>query len=63
MIIELKPCAKCGGEPELFYRNTGKRKTPGIKCKRCGYTFIQVFWNEEQVSKAWNTRHREDGEA
>lgn len=62
MTKELKPCAKCGGEPEFFYRGTGERRIPGIRCKKCGHKNIQFFWNEERVIEVWNTWYREDGD-
>ena len=59
-MIVLKPCVKCGGEPELFHKDLGGRIIPGIRCKSCGYMMRQWFWNEEQVTEKWNTEDREE---
>lgn len=55
-MTELKPCAKCGGEPELIDTNIGGRIVPAIKCKRCGNKYRQLFWDRDKLIHAWNIR-------
>lgn len=59
----IKPCAKCGGEPEIYDTNAGGRIVPAIKCKQCGRMFRQTFWDRGRLIEAWNTYDRnEEGE-
>lgn len=59
-MIVLKPCAKCGGEPELFYTYLGGRSIPAIRCRRCGNMYRQWFWSLERLIAVWNTWNRNE---
>ena len=56
----LLPCAKCGGEPEPHYKVFYGTKIPYTRCKQCGHTMGQSFWDEEMVTERWNTWDRNE---